>query len=242
MYKTIKNSKQEGVTLLIAVLVMSGIALISLAVAAFTIQEIRLSRAVTITEPAIAAAESAGEQGLWAIKRSSTLAACPSQTSYPLANGALVNSCKSYGSAEFDLAANTARSLFLYDPNDINGDVDLLGFPYTTLTVVHQSGQFNIDVYVVRLDGTAVGSQPVTVTPGSSQTINIPQVQQGYEGRMKVTLQSTGNAKVIVNTNQGMPDFPTVNAGGCASHTAVVDCNSTTQELFSRRINITVPQ
>jgi Tfp pilus assembly protein PilX len=236
------NNKQAGVTLLISILVLSGLVLTSLAVAAFAIQEIRSSRAIIVAEPAISAAESAGEQGLWAIKRATSLTTCPTQTSVNLSNGALVNSCKSYGSATLNLKANTALVFYLYDPDNINGDIDLLAYPYTSLTVIHQSGPFQVTVNVVRLDGAAVGAQPVIVAPGGMQTINIPAVPAGSEGRMKVTLQSTGNATVNVTTNQGMPNFPTVNAGGCASKTAVSDCNSATQELFNRRINITVPQ
>lgn len=237
---SIKN--QTGVTLLIAVLVMSGLALISLSVAAFAIQEIRASRAVTVTEPAIAAAETAGEQGLWAIKRGATLAACPSQTAVTLGSGALVNSCKTYSNAVFDLKASTPLVFYLYDPNNVNGDIDLLAYPYNQISFVYQTGPFSVNVNIVRLDGTPVGAQPVVVAPGSVQTIVIPAVSAGAEGRMKVTMQSTGDATVAVNTNQGLPNFPTVNAGGCASKTLVTDCNNTSQELFSRRINITVPQ
>jgi hypothetical protein len=154
----------------------------------------------------------------------------------------LVNSCKSYSSATFRLKANTPYVFYLFDPNNVNGDIDLLAYPYTSLTVIHQSGAFNIDTTIARLDGTAVGTQPVTVTPGSTQVINIPPVVTGSEGRMRVTLQSIGDATVNVNTNQGMPNFPTINAGGCASRTSVTDCNSSSQELFNRRINITVPE
>lgn len=235
-------SHQSGVTLLIAVLIMSGLALISLSVATFAIQEIRASRAVTITEPAIAAAETAGEQGLWAIKRGVSLTACPSQTAVTLGNGALVNSCKTYSNAVFNLKANTPFVFYLYDPNNINGDVDLLAYPYNQMTVTEQSGSLSVNIYLVRLDGTPVGAQPVVVAPNGIQTITIPAVSPGAEGRMKVTLQSTGDATVAVNTNQGLPNFPTVNAGGCASKTLVTDCNNASQELFSRRINITVPQ
>ena len=240
--RKIDSEKQAGVTLLISILVMSGLALASLAVATFAVQELRASRAVTIAEPAISAAESAGEQDLWAIKRGAAIATCPSQTTVNLGNGALVNSCKSYTSANFNLKANTPFVFYLYDPNNINGDTDLSGYPYTTLTVTHKSGTFQVDTYVVRLDGTPVGAQPVSVSPGSQQTINIPAVATGAEGRMQVTLQSSGDATVNVNTNQGMPGFPTVTANGCAAKTTVSDCNSTSQELYSRKINVTVPQ
>src|SRR6185503_11801329 len=63
---------QAGVTLLIAILILSGLALISSAIAVFTIQEVRSSRATLATEPAIVAAEGAGERGVYALKRSNS--------------------------------------------------------------------------------------------------------------------------------------------------------------------------
>lgn len=247
-YNSKKKYFQEGVTLLISVLVMAGLALISLSVASFSIQELRSSRAVLVTEPAISAAETAGEQGLWAVNRGVAINPCPTatnpnppQTNQVLGNGAFVNTCKSYQSATLDLSANTPSVFFLYDPNDINGNVDLLTYPYNTLTVTHKSGQLLVNVNLVRVDGTPVGSQPVVVPPGGTQVINIPAVSSGSEGRMKVTLQSAGNATVFVNTNQGLPSFPTINAGGCASKTGITDCsNAAQEEIFNRRINITV--
>jgi Tfp pilus assembly protein PilX len=241
--KHVTRNNQAGVTLLISILIMSGLALISLTVGAFAIQELRASRAVVLAEPAISAAETAGEQGLWAIKRNVSLANCTSGTaSSSLANGARVTYCKTYSSAVFDLKASTPFVFYLYDPNNINSNIDLLSYPYNTLTITNQAGNFSADVNVVRLDGTAVGTQPVTIAPGTTQVINIPAVSAGSEGRMKVTIQSTGAATVAVNTNQGLPNYPTVNAGGCAAKTAVSDCNNTSQELYSRRLNITVPE
>ncbi len=244
MNNNLKN--QSGVTLLISILVMSGLALISLAVGTFAIQELRASRADIVSEPAIAAAETAGEQGLWAIKRNTTLINCNSgQTAANLSNGAVVNSCKSYGSATINLKANTPLAIFLYDPNNINGDIDLLGYPYNNLTVVHQSGQFQVNINVVRLDGTPVGAQPLSVSPGGTGVVNIPAVgstNPQTEGRMQVTLQSTGDATIVVNTNQGMPTYPTIKAGGCAARTSITNCSTAGRELYSRSIEITVPQ
>lgn len=247
---------ESGVTLLIAVLVMSGLALISVAVATFAVQELRASRAVLSTEPAISAAESAGEEGLWAVKRSGTLVDCTTLTTTPttLTNGALSNRCKSYSNAVLDLEANKALVFYLYDPNDINGDLDLqgqkvctqpassnpAGFLFSSMTIISQSGTTTVTASIVRLDGTVVANQ--TITPGSTEVISIPAVALCSDGRMKVTLLSTGNVTVNVNTNLGMPNFPTINAGGCAARSALTDCNGSNSEQFNRRINITVPQ
>lgn len=239
-----KNPGEAGVTLLISILVMASLALVSLAVAAFTIQEIRSSRAVVLTESAIGAAETAGEQGLWAIKRGVALSACPAQTTVSLSNGALVNSCKSHSSAVFDLEANTDFVFYLYNPDNINGDIDLSEYPYTWLDVNSLSGSFQISITVVHIDGSSNNISPSasSVNPGEVRRVQISQVPENTEGRMQVTLRSAGSGTVSVNTNQGMPNFPTIIAGGCSAKVAVSDCGNTSQDLYSRQINISVPQ
>lgn len=239
---------QEGVTLLLSVLVMSGLALVTLSLGAFAIQEIRSSRAVTLTEPAIAAAETAGEQGLWAIKRGIAIADCGSASSQSLGNSLSVL-CKSYGAATFDLDANEPFVFYLYDPDNINSNTcNTENFDpcsgtqlYQTLTVDQANGTFNTDIEIDTVDGVNVTSE--SVTPGGSANINIPaSVPGSTDLRFKVTLVSTADATVRVNTNQGMPTFPTVDATGCSSKSAVSNCNTAGQEIFSRRIQITVPQ
>lgn len=240
---TNKNN-QSGVTLLIAVLIMSGLTLITVAVATLAVQELRASRAVTITEPGIAAAESGGELGLWAIKRVTSINTCPTLDILVLSNGARVNTCKSYGNATFNLAANVPFVFYLYDPNNINGDIDLSGYPYTWMDVTSLSGTYQVSINVAHIDGSVNNISPASssVSPGNTQRTLISQVASGTEGRLKVTLQSIGNMTVAINTSQGMPGYPTVNAGGCSSKTSISNCSSTSQEMFSRRINITVPQ
>ncbi|MBI3952828.1 MAG: hypothetical protein HY336_02635 [Candidatus Doudnabacteria bacterium] len=229
---------QKGVTLLIALLVMSGITLITLSVGYFAIQEIRSTRAVILTEPAIGAAETGGEQGVWAIKRSASLTDCASgKTGGNLGNSSRVETCKYYGAATIGLAANTNYSFYLYDPNDINGDIDLSNYPYNYLSVAHKSGGFGVTVTVARITGASVGNG--SASPGSTETISIQPVASGSEGRMKVTLFSFGDATVEVNTNQGIPDRPTVDSSGCSGTGA--DCSSV-EDNYKRRINVTVPQ
>lgn len=246
--------EQQGVTLLLAVMILAGLTLVALAVGSFAIEELRASRAVVISEPAIAAAITGGEQGLWAIKRGAALATCPAQTSQILTNSTLANACKSYGKSTINLTGGVAYTFLLYDPDDINGDIDLLHCSpnqstpcYQYLSITHVSGTNNVSVDIERLpppEGNTAGLSPssISVTPGSTQTINIAQVPANDEGRMKVTLTSSSNATVDLNTNRGMPSFPTIDAVGCGSKTTVTSCNPNNQEIFTRRINITVPQ
>lgn len=241
---------ESGVTLLLSILIMSGLALISVVVATFAVQELRSSRAVAVSEPAIAAAETAGEQGLWAIKRNTDLINCVSgQTSLSLGNGALVNSCKSYGMATLNLKAGVPLVFYLYDPANINGNTcNTVNFNpcggaqyYQNITLTQKSGTNQTTIQIATIDGVAVTSE--NVLPNSTLVVNIPASVPGSNDlRFKVTLSSIGPATLDVNTNQGMPLYPTVNASGCAAKTSVADCNSTSQELFNRRINITVPQ
>lgn len=230
---------ESGVILLVAVLILSGIMLIVATVSFFAIQEIRASRAVSLSEPAISAANSGAEQGIWAIKRNTALADCPTFTSSSIGSNSKVDSCKSYGSATLSLTANTPYNLFLYDPSNINGDIDLLAYPYTYFQLTNNTGTFNITVNVARLTGATVGSS--IVSPGNTSTINIPAVAAGQEGRMKITITSPVDATVTVNTNRGMPEFPTVDASGCTSLASISDCNSLS-EIYKRRLNVTVPQ
>ncbi|HTL39637.1 MAG TPA: hypothetical protein VL306_02385 [Methylomirabilota bacterium] len=244
-----KFSDQAGVTLLLSMLILSGLTLITVSIGAFAIQQLRSSRAISVTEPAIGAAETGGEQGLWIVKRSGTLTNCTNGSdSEQLLNGTntRINSCKSYSSAIFNLKGGTAQSFYLYDPNNIQGDVDLSGYPYSYLTISEVSGNFQVDASVSRLDGSTTGLTPPSVsatTGGPVQTINIAPVATGTEGRIRVTLQSSQDAVVQVNTDRGMPTYPTIDATGCSTKSsALSNCTNTSQEIFSRRINITVPQ
>jgi len=247
--QTNQSHNEAGVTLLIAVLVMAGLTLITLSVGAFAIQEIRSSRAVTLTEPAIAAAETAGEQGLWAIKRGASLPTCPAVTSQNLGN-TLINLCKSYGEARFTLDAGVPFVFYLYDPDNINSNTcntedfdpscggDQL---YEEITLDQKSGSLQTDIQIDTVDGVIVTSE--SLSPGADTTINIPASVPGSSDlRFKVTLVSAGDATLEVNTNRGMPTFPTVDATGCSSKSAVSSCSTAGQEIFSRRINVTVLQ
>jgi hypothetical protein len=250
------KANQAGVTLLIAVLILAGLTLISLSIATFTIQELRASRAIILSEPAIGAAESASEAGIWAIKRNTALIDCTSgTTSSTLTNNSAVSTCKSYGAATLEIKAGVALEFYLYDPNDPNGDIDLqgcgtcpepstnpAGFRYNTLTVTNQTGTNNVDVTVNRVDGTPVVLTASVPPDRSPHDFFMPDVTPGEEGRMLVRLESIVDATILVNTNQGMPNFPTIHSTGCSSKAANVDCSSTSQELFSRKIQVTVPQ
>lgn len=232
--------KQAGVTLLISILILSGIMLVVSTAAFFSIQELRASRAVVLSEPAIAAANSGGEQGIWALKRGVTMTDCAvGYSSTPIGSNAKVDSCRSYGAATINITGGTPLIMFLYNPNDINGDISLASYVYTNFQLTNDTGTYNVTLDIARINGNPVNN--ILVSPGTTGTIAIPAVSSGQEGRMKVTISSPVDATITVNTNLGMPEFPTVDAAGCSSLTSITDCNSLA-EIFKRRLNITVPQ
>ena len=252
----IHKHKQSGVTLLMAVLMVATLSIIAITIAFLAVQDIRSSRAVFYTEPAIGAAQSGAENAIWTIKRSrGTLNNCPSTSSPSVGvSSGLSVYCKSYGTASFTLAAGTPYTFYLYDPKDINGDYDLkgcisctpastnpAGFPITSMTVTNRSTIYSVQVYLTRLNGTPLASQPVNVIPGATQTFNNLAGPVGADNRMKVVLQSSGNVLVDVNTDQGMPDFPTIDSTGCSGHN-LPNSNCSGTDLYNRRLNVTVPQ
>lgn len=266
------QDRQAGVTLLLAVMVMAGITLIAVTVAFLAIQEIRVSRADLYSQQAITAAQAGAEEGLWDMKRpdNGTLPQCTSSVTDTNLQAAAGSFCKSYDNgATINLEVNKPYFVYLYDPDDPNGDSDLTGMTntYTCLTADWLTGgSHNINVYLTRLDGTPVGdkSQPATFnrtsTAGLSPcdgnrhqlTINNLQGPSNQDNRMILKLvyceggagcTADESASVTVNTNGGMPTLPTIDATGCAGAITPSDnCTATGQEQFNRRINVTVPQ
>ena len=255
---------ETGVTLLLSILILSAVTLISLSVAAFSLNQIRSSRSVVQSNSAISAAESAGEEGVWSIKRGgTTLPSCSSSPTPPVSqpldpgfsDGAGANSCLTHSDATISLTANTDYVLYLSDPLDPSNDYDLQGcvpctpqssnpngFPYSSLTVNNESSNYSVSVTVDRLDGTNLVSSSIPPNSMAPSPFSLTLPAPGNEARMKITLNSPGNAVVDITTDLGMPNYPTVSSLGCSAIQTVTDCNSTGLELFTRKINVVVPQ
>lgn len=236
-----KLQPESGVTLLFSVFVMSAVAIITITVGFFAVQELKAARSVRLAEPAILAAEAAGEAGLWSIKRINLSPPdCTSSgnpTSVLDGSKALNTKCMSYGSATLDIEASVPTSFHLYDPNDINGNLNP-GFLWISAT--YKAGGNSLTVRVERMDATEIST---TVIPPSSPSvqINLPS-NPADDNRFKVILTSSGKVTVDMNTNKGMPDFPTLNAEGCT--TTASDPNSclTSVDAYRRRLHILVPR
>jgi hypothetical protein len=249
-----KNNSQSGVTLLMSILIVSGLVIIAASVSTLGLNEMRASRAFFYTEPAIGAAQSGAENALWAVKRAKTIStSCTNPTTQTITSSAKATFCKNIDvPAVFTVVANTPYVFYLFNPANENGDIDLLcATPepscldptYQTLNVTYISGSQPVTVTVTRLDETFVGSIP-TLSSGTQNISNL-QGSVGNDNRMKVTLSSTASVSVSVNTNIGLPSFPTLESTGCSGTTinqSTVNCNSTINDLYTRKLQVTVPQ
>ena len=239
----IGNSREAGVTLLLAVLIMSGLVLIATTVSFLATEQIRASRAQLVSEPAFLAAKTGGEEGLWVVKRGS-LSGLPdcgigATSSNFSSSNTFLNYCKSFTGDTFSVTPGTPTVILLYDPNDPNGDVDLLAYPYSTLTVTN-TGSWAVTVKVSRIDGTPMGSD-FQVNPGnSSPPVSLgPSVPAGTEGRMQITLTAPGNTTADVTTDRGLPTNMNIASTACSTKTAVVNnCSSANAELYTRKIEV----
>lgn len=217
---------------------LSGILVISVTVGYFAIQELRASRAIIFSEPAISAAQSGAEKGIWYLNRTTEVLDCANQNTITLTNNTTVSICKNYQNATIQLEADTNYVFYLYNPNDINGDPDMSEFPINYLDVSQVSGAYAVNVDIIRVTGESVRS--TSVNPGSQIRIDNLYPGSGLEARMKVTLFAPADGTVKLNTNQGMPDFPVIDSSGCYG-VGIGNC-STASEAYRRKINVTVPQ
>ncbi len=242
IYKNKQLSKdQRGVTLLLSVLVLSGITLVAAAVTAFTIQEVRSARGTVLSEPAFHAAETGAEIGIYNAKRStlSTITDCSASPAFQnipnTTSGATV--CKAFGTGTYNITSGGTKVFYLYDPSNFNTNVDLISYPYPYLDITNSS-TFAVNVTITRLDGTPVTS--TSIPSGATPTrINIAPVASGAEGRMMVTLGAPfAAATVTVSTPPGLPDFLNISASGCSAKSAITNCDVTGRELYNRKIEV----
>jgi hypothetical protein len=256
-----KNS-EEGVAILLSVMIISAIAVITTYMAVFIMQEIRANRGSYLTEPAIVAAESATEQGIYVAKSGVASDVC-SNTPYTGPNGATAPSstrmrtCLNSIPATLPVVLGNPVTFRLYDPADVNGNLcmetdatcpddgggsgDQL---YSSLIVRHVSGASTVTVNIVTLDNQTVANQ--ALAPGNTGTYNIPRnILNSTDERLKITLSvALGSATVEVSSTGvygSMPDYRILDSVGCVSSgPAITNCDES-GEIYKRRI-ITVPR
>lgn len=272
--RRIEQEKQSGITLLLSILIMSGIFLISVTVSFFVIQEIRASRASLLTEPAIVAADAGAEEGIWTVKRGdiASLPTCNPTSPYGTSLGTNIVSvkCLRYSSVTLDLVAAQPTTIYFYDPEDVNGNLCM--FQYYTpgqftgctgyqifqnITMAFATSSVSVSVDARTLDGYAIPgwdsatlitnvetpsviNVPASINPSSTDSRFILTLTPQQD--ISVTLDATGRDHAGVVRN-GLPDYPTVDAMGCASRGSLSnDCSSSAGDVYRRRLNVTVPR
>jgi hypothetical protein len=266
----IRNSSEAGITLLLSIFLMSTISLIAITVTALAIQGIRNSRAIALSEPAIGQAHSGAEEGIWGIKRATTLAACGSPTKNSDSPTGNVYSarqyCQSSDAVSFNLSGSSPVVFYLYDtaapngpPDSCTGNpsqpicahlLDLSGMDtqFGQLTADYIQGTHQVHIAVARLNGTPIGSADITTATPERQISNLDGATgPGIDNRMSVTLtcftcSSGETTTVTVNTDAGIPSVSKIESTGCAQRGAgsANQCNA--GEIYSRKIEVTVPQ
>jgi hypothetical protein len=224
---------EDGVTLLMSVMMMSGIAIITSTVAFFVVQEIRNSRSSALTEPAIIAAEAASEQGIFRVKRlnsTTPLTSCAT-AGYTLtdgttavtadnASGTIIKKCEASSSAAFQFTEENPLEVFFYDVNNINGNLcmeqtcstsataDIGGTGaqiYSSIIVKYVSGTGNLPVELETLDGVSSGIiGPAILDVGQSGTYTIPiNIIGSLDERLKLSIQPTSGSATVEISTTG---------------------------------------
>lgn len=136
-----EEASQKGVTLLLAILVMSAITAIVLGTASIVLNETKISGDLIKSQPALTAAEAGTEDGIYKSYRiaKSAVANCSSPaTPEVLSNGVRLTVCSSLyypNPNSFRLNAGASIYFYLYDPTDID-----LPPNYRSLTIAVNTG------------------------------------------------------------------------------------------------------
>jgi hypothetical protein len=261
-----QKRRQAGVALLLTVMIVSGITIITTTVAFFVIQEIRANRGALLTEPAIIAAETASEQGVFRVKKSNFNTLCSSNPAYTTLSGSatasdiMIRTCLTSVPATFQIVPGASITFYLYDPANVNGNTCLEDGAcpadgngagnqlYQSIVLEQVTGSYNVDVDVDTLDGIDYRNTTIPATGTKTATVGIDRnILGSSDERLKVTITASisGSTTVRVSTTgllTGIPDYQTLDAEGCAAFGVdVVDCNAQA-ELYKRRINVTLPR
>jgi hypothetical protein len=257
MHKINYRKNQQGITLLLTIMLVATLTLISTTVAYLGIQQIRNSRAAALSNPALGAAESGGEEGIWNVVRKNIGAQpCDTVSSPPITTNLSTNTASSYTvthtGATLSVRNGTPKVIYLYDPSDANGDTDLHDCPYDyiDITFLSEISNGSVNMQVERLDGTLLGTNSVDKnTPNYRLSSLTGAFGAGIDNRMKVTFtydNPGGTTDIFVTTGDssnvdfGLPSFPVVDSVGCSAVATIANCTGA-NETFSRRLNITIP-
>lgn len=247
--------REAGVTLLLTVLIISSMVLISLTVAGLVVQELRASRSSLLTEPAIKAAETAGEQGLYAYKQTGDIPdLCASNAFTTTVTGACtstnlrIKKSVEYAPALITLEPGEVREIFIYDPDLPNDNPTMLrsGAPiYTHVIIEHISGLFDsrFNVEIKSFDDVEIAEEEIRA--GDKETFSIYPIYSAADKRVSIKI-TPGDSRATIRIStlgiyEGLPSYPVIRAEGCRAQQNIANCNVDGTEVFRRRLDITVP-
>jgi hypothetical protein len=256
---------EKGITLLLSVIIMTLILIVTLTVSSLAVQEIRASRSIFLSELAIAGARSAGEEGLWVLKRQGQFDNCDSNPPYTSLSSTdskvQIKRCKKFDSVLVTLEANKPLAILLYDPLDPNGNL-CMNESYTPgsytgcggdaivnrIDVFQNSGASPVSVTVQDFDLNNAWSQTASAkTVGTNivpADIDVPDPIPGSSDERLTLILDPGVNEATVTitvTPNGLPNFPTIDAEACAAGKDITTCTDS-DDILKRRVNITVPQ
>ncbi len=206
-----RRESQQGVTLLMTLLILASMIVVVLSIGTIIINEIRASGELITTEPAITAAEAGAELGLFfQIRNVGTLSAnCAAPTTAALSNNTSLSSCANYflpNPTTADVQANAEQDYFLYNPVPPQ-----TGSPgYTSVSIEMVSGNsatVNLCSYDVISCATSPDISSTTINNGQQWNSGSLDPTKQYE----ITILNGNEASIFsisdtnTNGNVGLP-------------------------------------
>lgn len=183
----IKDSREAGVTLLLAILILSSVLAISFSLATIMFIEVRTSGDLLKTEPALYAATGVGEQAMFNLERhvckDGTSNPCSYTTSFsnnvtmPIQPTTLSVSTPIFTDKVKVGSNSISTTLNKYDFCDVTAGA--LGCQYGKVVVNYTSGDYPLTAYLCEFDATGATIYPSSPCTQVNTTGNLG-VNQGY--------------------------------------------------------------
>lgn len=218
---------QEGVTLIISIVLLAAVTFISFSISTIAIREIGVSRLILRSEPAISGANSGGEVGLYKLLRETGGTTTSGNLSLSGASYDLVTKLYDNDPTAFTVASAEILNIGLYNPENINDKSQL--YQSFDLTNTGQNA-FRVSVASWSTPKTVFCSQ--TVPPG--QSIPTCTLVFAGDGRYLISVDPSGAAAAGT-----ISALHTDGSRGAPATTPTLDVTGTSGTV-ERRIQINV--
>lgn len=220
--------RQDGVTLILGLVLLAAITLVSFSLSVIIIREIRTARILSKTEPAIAGANAGGEIGLYRMQRNiaggigATGSMQQSQTNYTIVPNLYINDYP------FSIITGQHLTVGLYDAEDFANQ----NLPYRSITVINANGgPVKVDFFPWA-DSTNIICSP-NVPSGQSTTCNL--APPDYRYVVSINKDSSGTTSGIIRAYSGSGGSGS--QIGIPSDTPIIESTGITGEV-RRKIQI----